>query len=363
MANTSSIDLAKTSEVAEHKIGTVATVGNTDYIYLKNRSSATEQGAVFAYDPLTYTWENWATNTNLTGLVRPLAVFNANRNASNFVASTKDIRNLVLQSQVFNNAAWEIYSSGLTISGNNAVAPDGTTTAETVTVAATTDTHRMGGTGGTNRPVATAGISYRLSLYAKQGTHRYIIFGDTADAAIRAVTVDLQTCAVTVNTNIPKVDVLNVGNGWCRILIEYTRTNTGNISPDIYAAQNAAGTTSSSWTGAGTETFFIWGAQANLVSDSTDYVATTSAHYHDVPSAISVPANHYAWAAVRGEIQVTVFGSCVKNVPLYTSASSGYLDDSSSSQTLIQGAFIENTNNSISVTRLMSAYAVQPMRS
>jgi hypothetical protein len=354
MANTSSIDLAKTSEVAEHKIGTVATVGNTDYIYLKNRSSATEQGAVFAYDPVTYTWETWASNANLTGLVRPLAVFNANRNASNFVASTKDLRNFTLQSQTFDNATWTKTRS--TISANSTVAPDGTTTADSLIEDDTAaDSHQV------RQTIAVTNNSlYRYSIYAKAGTRSWIGIQISFSTSTGNVTYfNLSACTLgSVATN-ATATITNVGNGWCLCTVLVTtnatsgfteiRLSTGNNVP-LYNGDNAS-------------LAYVWGQQLNYLSDATDYAVTTTAQYHDVPSAINVPASHYAWAAVRGEIQVTVLGSCVKNVPLYTSATAGYLDDTSSSQTLIEGVFIENTNDSVSYTRLMQAYAIQPMRS
>lgn len=61
---------------------------------------------------------------------------------------------------------------------------------------------------------------------------------------------------------------------------------------------------------------------------------------------IAFTVNQYGWVCVEsGGIgaQVNVLASCVQDVPLYTSATAGKLDDASASQTLISGVAITAT--------------------
>lgn len=65
---------------------------------------------------------------------------------------------------------------------------------------------------------------------------------------------------------------------------------------------------------------------------------------------IAFADNEYGWVWRGGGggnnsgIKVNVLASCVNNVKLYTSATSGALDDASAGQTLIQGLVITTTN-------------------
>lgn len=74
------IDLGETHVIPQEQPGKIITVEDTTYIYLKNRSATTELGGVFAFDAILFTWESWANNAQLTGKVRPLAIFNRDLN-------------------------------------------------------------------------------------------------------------------------------------------------------------------------------------------------------------------------------------------------------------------------------------------
>jgi hypothetical protein len=70
--------------------------------------------------------------------------------------------NLFLRSQEFENAAWT--KAGSTISANSTLAPDGTTTADTLTEDTSTGTHDLYIT----TPISTiAGQTYTFSVYVK----------------------------------------------------------------------------------------------------------------------------------------------------------------------------------------------------
>lgn len=56
---------------------------------------------------------------------------------------------------------------------------------------------------------------------------------------------------------------------------------------------------------------------------------------------VGIGSGEYGWARTRGSnFSVKVLASCAADVPLYTSATAGSLDDASSSQTKIDGIVI-----------------------
>lgn len=59
------------------------------------------------------------------------------------------------------------------------------------------------------------------------------------------------------------------------------------------------------------------------------------------PTAIT--ATYYGWIQIQGPAYVTLKNSCLPNVPLYTTASAGMLDDTSASQTRIYGIRARDT--------------------
>ena len=151
--------------------------------------------------------------------------------------------NLVLQSQTF-DVSWSV--SGLTVTANTTVAPDGTTTADTVTY-----------TGASNYLFQSRNVTpstdYTFTFYALAGTAteaKYRVYNNTAATDIVAETsyfADIN--AVT----------------WTRITVSFT-TPAGCTSIFVYPIRNS-GTA---------DTIFLWGAQLEQRSFATAYTATTT---------------------------------------------------------------------------------------
>ena len=58
----------------------------------------------------------------------------------------------------------------------------------------------------------------------------------------------------------------------------------------------------------------------------------------------AITATYYGWVLVQGPAYVTLKNSCLPNLPLYTTASAGMLDDTSASQTRIYGIRARDTS-------------------
>lgn len=173
-------------------------------------------------------------------------------------------RNLLTWSEDFSNAVW--VKDTATISTNSAVAPDGTTTADTIT-----------GVSGSFRAYQTvtalvSGATYTMSAYVKQGTSPTIRLDFVNVAAGPVFTFSTASWSVVSGFT---TTVQDVGSGWLRIAATYV-SNTTNAGPG--------------WSVSGTTTALIWGAQLELGSTATSYQRVGT--QYDVTEA-GKPTLHY----------------------------------------------------------------------
>jgi hypothetical protein len=146
--------------------------------------------------------------------------------------------NLILQSQTFDNASWG--KDTTTVTANAEVAPDGTLTAETMTIS--TDASRV-----TQAPTIGAG-SFTASVYVK-------IISQTTAGDVRFLGV---VDGIVVNVNFTPT------NQWAR----YTATFTASTQITSFQLRGV--------TGGFVGTIAIWGFQLEAGDIATDYIPTTT---------------------------------------------------------------------------------------
>jgi len=196
--------------------------------------------------------------------------------------------NLALQSQDF-TTSW--VNVGTTDTANTSVAPDGTTTADTLTEDSATSIHVI------SQTVAIAG-TVTLSVFAKLGSGaRFLTIGfnrDTANTASATFDLSLGTNTQTqANGGIyasPSATITAVAQGFYRC----TFTVATDTVTSIRIGLNNTGTPTANnrafgvdYTGDNTSSLIIWGAQLNLAnmeggvtSSLTTYYPTTTAAYY-----------------------------------------------------------------------------------
>lgn len=69
-------------------------------------------------------------------------------------------------------------------------------------------------------------------------------------------------------------------------------------------------------------------------------------------AVVAIADTYSGWLQTKGPTSLTVKNSCLPSVPLYTSASAGFLDDTSASQTRIYGIRIEKTATSSGAAKI-----------
>jgi hypothetical protein len=163
--------------------------------------------------------------------------------------------NLILQSEDFTNVAWAV-NAAPTITANTTVAPNGTTTADTIASTASSS-------GAYQVPTVVSGVEYSFSVYVKNITSATNVqIGCDLGPVNGFLNFNAVTGAITTTAaGITGSSVTNVGNGWYRVSGTYIATGTTNTF--IVFGQSGM-------------TFAVWGAQLET-GVTTDYIATTSA--------------------------------------------------------------------------------------
>jgi hypothetical protein len=194
--------------------------------------------------------------------------------------------NLALRSQEFDNAYYVV--SGVTVSANTSVAPDGTTTMDRITETATTGTHFV-----RTSDILLSGNAIRTSsVFVKKGTVRYIqLINNAFSGSNSSAIFDLDTKTVTdfrassvggpIFTYISS-KVEDFGNGILRISLtnQSSADNTQIIVAHSNVATFAAGTLVNgtiSYAGSISNNTDVWGAQLEVGSVATSYIPTVAA--------------------------------------------------------------------------------------
>jgi hypothetical protein len=183
----------------------------------------------------------------------------------NGVTTAKAEENLFPNSEDITGAAW-VGLSG-TRTANTTTAPDGNTTADTLTASAGSSIY------GFYRANTYVAADYTLSIYAKAGTYGFLTLDFNNNANLGA-TFNLSTGAIGFTDATVTSSITSVGSGWYRCVITKTMTAFSGF-PEFYLS--SSGTTNGrTFNAAGTETVFLWGAQLEQRSAVTAYTATTT---------------------------------------------------------------------------------------
>lgn len=193
------------------------------------------------------------------------------------------VTNIWLQSEKYNTTPNQRFQT--TVTENNAVAPDGTTTASKILI----------GNNGTAQysvfqSMTLAASNYAYSHHVKQGSGVDWIYingdfgGTTAGAWFNISTG--QKGSKSAGTNDYKIETL--ANGWYRISASDTE---GTGAARFFRVQPVSGDTAITFAGDGTQFFYLWGSQNEVGNFATSYIPTTTlavARVADQPVASSI---------------------------------------------------------------------------
>ena len=166
--------------------------------------------------------------------------------------------NLYPYSQSFSN--WTKSAGVTSIIDNSVIAPDGTLTASTVTSNTSANQYiYLTGVG------ITARQTYTRSIYGKAGTQTALVF-EEYDTSGGPTVFNLSNGTITSTLAGDTASIQNAGNGWYRCIVTRTYSASNSLTGTFYVG--------GSWGLGSGGTLYLWGAQWQLGSSATDYVAT-----------------------------------------------------------------------------------------
>lgn len=196
-------------------------------------------------------------------------------------ASTNDF----VHSEAIDNAFWS--KLRVTITANSTAAPDGNTTADTLTSNATGESFVR------QTITVTAGQTVTVSCFAKKSTADFMYFlvwDNSANGARAWFNVNTGVVGSTVpfgtGFTASKLKVQSVGNGWYRCSAVFTTAGVTSIRVRINVGDTDAVTDS-----AVNSAIFVWGAQHEKRDGVTSYIPTTTTSETRSADVCSVPTS------------------------------------------------------------------------
>lgn len=228
--------------------------------------------------------------------------------------------NLLTYSEQFDNAAWFKANLTITAGGSQITAPDGTVTADFLTVNAGSSTKLIRNS---SFPAVAAGVQLTGTVCFKAGTHNFFsvsVTNTTTGNIFAVATVNLATGQITKTgvgagggTIIGTPTCTSLGDGWFRVSL--TATYPSGTAAILWVFANSSATPTydaanygaETWNAAGTETGYLWGADlrpANIGSAVPAYQRIADQYTYDnsasfprylrfdgVDDGMSTPAN------------------------------------------------------------------------
>jgi len=196
--------------------------------------------------------------------------------SNGLIQTTPASVNLLTFTQEFDNAVWG--KSATTVTTNTTTAPDGTSTADTVTETVANNFHAVSA-GFT----FTNGVTYTISIFAKQGSGTRILQlypsfsqGGNSGSVFNLVN---GTVVTTAGTGSGVGAITNAGNGWYRCSHTFVCQASGTNTIFYGLAQTTANALNFVYTGDGTSGIFLWGAQLELGSTATTYARNNGGRF------------------------------------------------------------------------------------
>lgn len=262
--------------------------------YANNNGYALGSGIALPTSLITFTRATSRTYFNSAGVLSTAAIntpaidYNPVTLACRGLSVWEARTNLLTYSEAFSNAAWNA-TANTTITANSAVAPDGTTTADTLT-------HTSASIFGKTGITISAGASLALSLFVKKGNTTFFRLRIDNGADVVSCWFNLDTGATATNTagsgNVlfSSKSITQVSAGLYRVNLVVTTTVVTTVGATWACAQADSGSATAA------DFAYLWGAQLEAGSSASPYIPTTTAQVTRAADvAVISGANFSTW--------------------------------------------------------------------
>jgi hypothetical protein len=179
------------------------------------------------------------------------------------------------------NNAWSLVRATRAI--NDALAPDGSFSAISLIEESVALTHGIEVTYST-----TIGTAYTFSVFvkAKNRFRGNIRIGTVGMPSGSSVDFDLSERTVTVISGADSGSITEISNGWFRVQGTATATSSATERATIFLSDSNGST---SYTGDGSSSFLLWGAQVEALGGASSYIKTEGSAVSRAADAMTRP--------------------------------------------------------------------------
>ena len=173
------------------------------------------------------------------------------------------VENLITYSEDFSDADWS--KSGVSVTGNAAIAPDGTLTADKL-IEDSANTQKQ-----INSADFGADTYGNFSCYAKSAENNYVQLSGVKTVS-DYVNFDVKNGVITaIGSGVKNAKIINVGGGWFKCSAQLSLNATGAY---VYLINSATQGWNTAYQGDGVSGIYVWGAQLTVSAKALPYVKT-----------------------------------------------------------------------------------------
>ena len=178
--------------------------------------------------------------------------------------------NIVRKSEDLTIGRWSEVADGVTVTTNQAVAPDGNTTADKVAI-------KTSGSGGKAIQSSilsgtSSGTVITSSIFCKAAEHNYVRVQMEGGGNSGGIVVDLSDGSLITEYSSPdSYKIESYPNDWYRISATSTTASTAATALRVHLT-DASG--NSTWTGTIGDGVYMWGGQHEIASRASSYIPT-----------------------------------------------------------------------------------------
>jgi hypothetical protein len=255
---------------------------------------ATKKGSTLSYNdeggnykplPFTTTRNSIATRVNKEGLIEVVGNdvprIDYTDSADGVLLLENSSTNLVTYSEDLNN--FSTSNQNITINPNQTTSPSGN-------LADKIEENNVDGSHAMRRLTGISTISsqnYTFSFFAKKDERSIVGISNTIGGADKNAFIDIEN-GIILSSAFNDSSIDNYGNGWYKISLTHTATNTSDYDVRIYTSIEDANFSHQGVVGYG---FYIWGISVEQSSFSTSYIPTNGSAVTRVADTASGAGN------------------------------------------------------------------------